>query len=102
MTEVRYSVLPTRNDSCRYYLCCEGHATGSKEVCAAVSAIAYTLAGYLANADEWAEIDLDEGYAEIVFDSVNPKLIAAWEMAVFGLRQLANSFKDYIQVSCIK
>lgn len=102
MTEVRYSVLPTGGDACRYYLCCEGHATGSQDVCAAVSAIAYTLAGYLANSDTWNVRDLDEGYTEIVFDAIDQKLVGAWEAAVFGLKQLANTFGDYVQVTCIQ
>lgn len=97
MTEVRYS---KRED--RHYLCCEGHAKGSQDVCAAVSTLAYTLAGYLANANIWSEVDMDEAYAEIVFDSDDPKLDAAWEMTVFGLKQLQHTFGDYVRVTCIQ
>ena len=97
MTEVRYS---KRED--RHYLCAEGHAKGSQDVCAAVSALIYTLAGYLVNTDAWSEIDLDEAYAEIVFDSNDPKLDAVWEMSVFGLKQLQHTFGDYVRVTYIQ
>ena len=97
MTEVRYSKL-LKDGVPQFYLCCEGHATGSQDVCAAVSAIVTSLAGYLANADIWFTSCLDEGYAEIVFDSDDEKLAGAWGLAVFGLKQLENTFGDYIRV----
>ena len=102
MTEVRYSILPTGGDATRYYLCCEGHATGSQDVCAAVSAIVSSLAGYLENVEGWSDRCLDDGYAEIVFDTVSERVVGAWEMAVFGLKQLAHTFGDFVHVTYIQ
>lgn len=100
MTEARYSV---KEDT--YYLCCDGHATGSREVCNAVSAICYTLAGYVGNADQHTTVDnaeLDEGYAELAFSTDDPKVIGAFEAAVCGLKQISDSYSDYLRVHKIR
>lgn len=104
MTEVRYSITDGRKCD-RRYLLCEDHATGNRDVCAAVSTIVFTLAVYLKNADKkttWSDILLDEGYAEFAIDTTNERVVGAWEAAVIGLKQLQNSFGEYIHVAQIK
>ena len=79
----------------------EGHATGSPEVCAAVSAILTTLAGWLSNnpdsidEDVRPEIDLQPGDAYI-FCKGDARCNAVFEAAVIGLLQLQQSYPDYI------
>lgn len=95
MTEVSY-----RDEGGRYTLRCQGHATGSDEACAAVSVLMTTLAGYLANAGDRARgsWSLELGLAEISIETEDDRVIGAWEVTLFGLKQLENSFPDYIRV----
>lgn len=97
MTEVRYY-----HKGDRFRLRCEGHATGNQDVCAAVSSLVYALAGFLGNRQGGSTVvdrrDLKEGYAEILFTSRDQKVLGAWDMTLFGLKQLENSFGDYIRV----
>lgn len=86
----------------RCILSAKGHATGSVEVCAAVSAILYALAGYLANAVheryiEFYEHRMEE--ADVMFDfSGDECTAAAFEMAAIGLAQIAKAHPEYIVV----
>jgi len=55
-------------DGDRYTVRCEGHAVGSVELCAAISCLLYTAAGWLHNAEaEILEERLDPGDAKLVF-----------------------------------
>lgn len=97
MTEVWYY---QKGD--RFRIRFEGHATGSDEVCAAVSSLVYAMAGYLENQagrnTTVQRMELAEGQAEILFTTRDKQVKGAWEMMVFGLRQLAHNFRDYIRV----
>ena len=74
-----------------------GHATGSNEVCAAVSCLLYTLAGYLANNTcAQVRVSLKEADAEIVFCG-NENI---FEMLCIGFLQLEKSHPDFISVEC--
>ena len=89
-----------RRDGDRCYLSATGHATGSREVCAGVSAIFYALAGYLENAamDRQLEVSvlrLEPGDAVIEFEA-DEQARAAWEMAALGLAQMAKSYPQYL------
>lgn len=86
----------------RCTLSAKGHATGSEQVCAAVSGILYALAGYLANA-------IRERYIEFYDDHMEPGDVlldfngdggttAAFTMAVIGLQQIEQSCPDFIRV----
>lgn len=86
----------------RYRLIAEGHATGSVEVCAAVSTITQSLYGYVYNLQR-------TGDAEIVEKSIasgkfslcakgDDRLRGAFELAKQGLLQLANSFPEYVAI----
>ena len=92
-----------RREGDRRYLSATGHATGSREVCAGISAIFYALAGYLENAAMERELEisvlrLEDGDAVIAF-AADGQADAAYEMAVIGLVQMARSYPQYLVVS---
>lgn len=97
MTEV---YAKRRGDRC--YLTARGHATGSVEVCAGISAILYALAGYLVNVDESRRIDI----LDLSVRDANVKVdfygddgsVAAFEMAVIGLLQIAKANPEFLHV----
>ena len=86
----------------RYELCIDGHA-GSAEcgrdlVCCAVSTIAYTLLGYLANAkcDKSEHIESGKMLIRCVGgDNVS----TAFDMAQIGLQQIAIKYPQYVRVT---
>lgn len=83
-----------------YLVQAKGHATGSVEVCAAVSGLLYALAGFLQNRRDAARdvhIKLESADAEIRFcgDEVAD---AVFILTVIGLAQLEASTPEYIAV----
>ena len=79
-----------------------GHATGSEQVCAAVSGILYALAGYLTNAvhERYIELyrqEMDSGDVTMDYNG-DEGTTAAFEMAVIGLQQIEASYPAYIRV----
>ncbi len=85
----------------RQYYTVEGHATGSPEVCAAVSAISYTLAGWLKNSAEHTRedpvIELSSGCAHISAGG-DDKTYEVFRAAAIGLLQIAATHKNYLMV----
>lgn len=73
----------------------QGHATGSEQVCAAVSGLVYTLAGYVSHFG--AEMRLVNGDADIVCDDRQENRIA-FSVTAVGLRQIAHSYPDFLAV----
>ena len=86
-------------DGDTYRIECQGHATGSELVCAAVSVLVTTLAGYLENELVNSKHKLTMGDCLVEMQTTDPAAIGAWRATVFGLMQLENSFPDYIQVT---
>ena len=88
-----------KEDGGRYSVICEGHATGSVEVCAAVSTLVYTLLGYLKNADCVAveSEELADGYAEIEFSGGECARVA-FELIRIGFLQLAMAKGELIEI----
>lgn len=88
-----------KEDGGRYSVICEGHATGSVEVCAAVSTLVYTLLGYLKNADGVAveNAELADGYAEIEFSGGECARVA-FELICIGFLQLGQSSEKFIEI----
>lgn len=86
----------------RFFLTAEGHATGSEQVCAAVSAITLTLLGYVLNLEQEGQAEVRGKKAESGLFQLNAKggerCRAAFEMAVQGLLQLENTFPSYVSV----
>lgn len=94
MTTVIYN-----QDGSEYTIQCIGHATGSDNVCAAVSSIIYTLAGYLHNTNEIVVLTshLESGNVMLAFAGEKEAKVA-FDMAVIGLLQLAKSFPEYVRI----
>ena len=88
-----------KEDGGRYLVVCEGHATGSSEVCSAVSTLVYTLLGYLKNADGVAveKEELADGYAEIKFSGGECARVA-YELICIGFLQLELANKNFIAI----
>lgn len=86
----------------RCILSAQGHATGSVEVCAAVSGVLYALAGYLTNAVRERYIEFYENRmetADVLLDFNGDNCTtAAFEMAVIGLAQIGQQHPEFLQV----
>jgi len=65
VTRVRLTQEPGRH----YALTCEGHATGSPEVCAAISCLAGSLEGWVENSPsaDVQHLEVRPGFVQIVF-----------------------------------
>lgn len=75
----------------------EGHATGKPEVCAAISGLVYSLAGYLSNTEtEIYRMDLEPGDVTLHFNG-GEREIGAFEMTVIGLRQLERQYPEQVK-----
>lgn len=83
----------------RYSVACVGHATGSCEVCAAVSTLVYTLLGWLKNADGVAleKEEIADGYAEIEFSGGEGARVA-YELIYVGFLQLELANKNFLKI----
>lgn len=92
----------TEVDGRRCILAAQGHATGSERACAAVSAIVYALAGYVANAElagrkvERYTWEMGSGDVQLDFRG-DAGVRAAFEMAAIGLAQIARAYPDQVQ-----
>lgn len=89
-------------DGDRCILSARGHATGSEQVCAAISGILYALAGYLTNAvrERYVEIyeyRIKSGDVRLDFNG-DGGTTAAFEMAVIGLLQIEQGSPGYVSV----
>lgn len=97
MTDIR-----VQRDGTRCTLSAQGHATGSEQVCAAVSAVLYALAGYVTNAirERYIEVyDWRMESADVVLDfNGDEGTTAAFEMAVIGLAQIAQKHPEYVHI----
>lgn len=84
-----------------------GHANYSEHgkdiVCAGVSALTQALIGWIEDSDYKAQcIRIDPEEAEIIVSCDGGEDIAAvFYMATIGLRQIANSYPDHVQIDII-
>ena len=86
----------------RCLLVLDGHAAGSPEVCAAISGLAYALAGYLVNAEKDGRADvyaaeLSSGQVRIHANG-DDRCVGACEAVLLGLRQISAQYPDYLQM----
>lgn len=88
-------------DGNRYIISARGHASGSPEVCAAISGIMYALLGYVKNAQDESTIAYSDrvysGDVAIEFRG-GENARAVYDMAVIGLLQIEKSHPEYIRV----
>jgi len=75
-----------------------GHATGSVEVCAAVSMLLQALAEYAAQQGALESARLESGYGEVVLRDT-PHTAPAWALCVCGLELLAAEYGEYVGVA---
>lgn len=93
--------ITIQSDGMTHGLTAIGHATGSREVCAAVSAIVYALGGYLKNLEQDGaaalhSFMLESGAAEI--EASGEEAMPAFGMAAIGLIQIAAKYPDQVAV----
>lgn len=88
----------------RYSIIFDGHSTGSAEVCAGISALMYSLEGYLRNNEEdlfihSAKVD-KPGWAYIMFELEEPakNVKGAFELVVIGLLQIQEAYPEFCEV----
>lgn len=80
-----------------YHIKLEGHATGSSEVCAGLSAISLTLLGYLEYKNvKIIRFEQRDGYLDVVFKG--RKARAAYDMAVCGYWLMSQDYPEYCDV----
>ena len=87
-----------------HYLRVEGHAnwasTGGDIVCAALSAVSYTLLGFLLNASadiEELSQEVDSGRVVILCRG-NERIDTAFEMALIGYLQIEKQYPHHVGV----
>lgn len=91
-------------DGNRCILYAKGHATGSEQVCAAVSGIIFALAGYLANETSHAEIrnlSIESGDVRMEFYA-DEHALGAFETAVIGLAQIAEKYPEFAKIQILE
>lgn len=86
-------------DGDRYTVAAKGHATGSPEVCAAVSGLLYALAGYAQNEKGVGRLHgrIEPGDFSLTFDG-DERAEAVYSMTLIGLFQIEKSHPEYIKV----
>lgn len=90
-----------RQDGDYQILAMTGHASGSDVVCAACSAIAYTLMGWLANNPEKANVmtlRAESGSLRVAADG-GAEMRAVFDAAVLGLMQIEAEYPDLVHVA---
>ena len=104
MTRARAKSAPAKGGKRRYEIKVRGHATGSVEVCAAISALCYTLAGWLDVHSDLCDnkhITLKDANADITFEVIpsadTDKLDTAYEMFLCGMEMIAKSYPEFLQ-----
>lgn len=82
-----------------FYISATGHATGSVEVCAAISGLLYALCGYLQNSENVSDVSfkLCDADASVSFYG-EAEARAVYEMTLIGLLQIEQTNKEYISV----
>lgn len=91
------------NTDPRFVLQIEDHA-GKPEVCAGISALMYSLEGFLCNHEDRLFLHVanikDPGYAYISFELDGPykEIKGAWELVMIGLLQIEKSYPDFCKV----
>lgn len=98
------TTIEITNAEPRYSLIFDDHA-GDKSVCAAVSALMFSLEGFLRNNQEQLFVLSSKtdkpgwGYLMFELEDPSPKIKGAWELIVIGLMQIADSYPEHCKVT---
>ena len=92
-------IIYTRTDE-KHELILSGHAgfdvTGKDIVCSAISAVCYSLLGYIENyASESSEYYTASGSVTVTADR-SPELDAVFDLTLIGLQQIQKQYPRYI------
>lgn len=100
MTEVKALIMDVESGFYHCEIKAEGHATGSAEVCAGISAVLFELVGALNNFSSInpLRVQMDPGDAMLAFEGGTVAKLA-YEMTVIGLLQIEKSYPGYMKVS---
>lgn len=101
MTEI----TQTRNGS-RVRVSMHGHALvnpGNDPVCAALSALAYTMIRWLEKKEEDGKIkdlviDIDDGHVVVSFSDTKKVWAGGWEVLSTGFELIADSYSDNVRL----
>ena len=76
------------------------HATGSSEVCSAISCLMYTLEGWLKNNEKKVKnhrATFEDGYAVVEFDVKDYAVYTVLGFVIIGLMQIEKSYEGYLK-----
>lgn len=83
----------------RFTVSCQGHATGSQDVCTAVSCLIYTLAGWLRNASVLVQKQRLDADADALLQFCGgDNAETAFDVICTGFLQLECTYPQYISV----
>lgn len=82
-----------------YEIIADGHATGSKEVCAAVSMLMTAIANWnlVYGSGDKMPSKLEPGYAKVKLRKADPGSKAIWQLANVAFHALAESDKNFLK-----
>ena len=85
----------------RFFVSCQGHATGNQDVCAAASCLVYTLAGWLRNQPGVKAIkaELDEDASAAFEFCGGDSAQVAFDLICTGFLQLELTSPEHISVT---
>ena len=102
MTEVILATVLDDSGRVTYAIHATGHATGSPEVCAAVSALLFALGGWVQNAEpeevRARTVSLEPGRADLCFLGDSPEARTAFDLTALGLAQIAQQYPAFLRV----
>ena len=85
-----------KTDGMNHEITCKGHATGSPEVCAGISALVYALEGFLENYCDDFHVKHEPGDVEIWYAYRDDDI---FHMFLIGLLEIEKGYPDHIRVT---
>ena len=93
--------IKARRHKRKFAIYADGHATGSEEACAGVSALLYALAGWLKNVPDRVRVfksHMEPGQVTLIFYGEEAAR-TAFEVTMIGLAQIAAKFPKSVSIS---
>lgn len=101
MTKVKTVLTEYKPGYCRYEFTVEGHATGSVEACAGISALMQALHCYLLNVKDHVEVHEIQtngnGFYRIDFEGGEPAF-TAYMVILSGILSIEAGYPEYVKV----